>query len=155
MTAVRRAVAADAGPAAEVLLRARAEAAALGTIPPGVHPEDEVRAWFAGHALRACDVWVAREPGRELTAVMVLDGDWIDQLYVAPGMTGRGIGAALLAVARGARPSGLRLWCFASNTGARRFYERHGFAVVDATDGTGNEERAADLLLRWDPCTLH
>jgi glyoxylase I family protein len=37
-------------------------------------------------------------------------------------VTGHGIGSRLLAVAKRARPRGLRLWTFASNTGARRFY---------------------------------
>jgi ribosomal protein S18 acetylase RimI-like enzyme len=77
---------------------------------------------------------------------MVLDGDWVDQLYVDPELTGREIGSRLLAVAKRERPRGLRLWAFASNTGARRFYERHGFIEVDRTDGHRNEEGAPDIL---------
>ena len=52
----------------------------------------------------------------------------------------------LLAVAKRERPDGLRLWTFASNTGAQRFYERHGFVAVRRTDGRDNEERAPDVL---------
>jgi GNAT superfamily N-acetyltransferase len=74
---------------------------------------------------------------------------WVDQLYVEPALTGRGIGAALLAVAKRERPGGLRLRTFASNTGAQRFYERHGFAEVLRTDGRDNEERAPDVLYAW------
>lgn len=32
--------------------------------------------------------------------------------------------------------------------GARRFYERHGFVVVDATEGD-NEEGAPDVCYQW------
>ena len=64
----------------------------------------------------------------------------------SPDLTGRGIGADLLAVAKRERPDGLRLWTFASNTGAQRFYERHGFVAVRRTDGRDNEERAPDVL---------
>ena len=78
--------------------------------------------------------------------ILVLDGEWVDQLYVDPDLTGRGIGADLLAVAKRERPDGLRLWTFASNTGAQRFYERHGFIAVRRTDGRDNEERAPDIL---------
>src|SRR3954464_1878169 len=74
------------------------------------------------------------------------DARWVDQLYVAPAMTGRGIGAQLLSVAKRERPGELRLWTFASNTAAPRFYERHGFVEMDRTDGQDNEEPALDIL---------
>ena len=32
------------------------------------------------------------------------------------------------------------------NTGARRFYERHGFVEAGRTDGRGNEEGVPDVL---------
>ena len=79
----------------------------------------------------------------------MLDGDFVDQLYVEPGLTGRGIGSALLAVAKRERPQGLQLWAFQTNTGARRFYERHGFVEVRRTDGRDNEERAPDVLYAY------
>ena len=79
----------------------------------------------------------------------MLDDDWLDQLYVEPSVTGRGIGLALLDVAKRERPHGLWLWTFASNEGAQRFYERHGFAEVERTDGRRNEERAPDVLYAW------
>lgn len=56
----------------------------------------------------------------------------------------------LVALAKERRPAGLGLWVFASNTGAVRFYERHGFAVVGGTDGD-NEEGAPDLRMQWRP----
>ena len=65
-------------------------------------------------------------------------------------MTGRGIGAGLLNLAKRERPTGLRLRTFASNTGAQRFYERHGFVETRRTDGRDNEEGAPDILYVWD-----
>jgi len=54
-------------------------------------------------------------------------------------------------VAKRERPDGLRLWTFASNTGAQRFYERHGLRLVEETDGSRNEERTPDALYEWRP----
>lgn len=64
------------------------------------------------------------------------------------GLTGAGIGEVLLAQAKRLRPRGLQLWTFQSNTGARRFYERHGFVAVEQTDGD-NEEGAPDVRYEW------
>jgi GNAT superfamily N-acetyltransferase len=144
---IRRGGVGDARQAAEVWLRARKTA--IPTIPAPIHGDDEVRAWFASHVVREHELWVAeKEPGR-LAGFVALSDDWLEQLYVDPDRTGRGIGGRLLAVAQRERPAGLRLWTFASNTGAQRFYERHGFAEVRRTDGRDNEERAPDILYAW------
>ena len=73
---------------------------------------------------------------------------WIDQLYVLPKTQGQGVGTALLAVATSAWPE-LMLWTFQRNTGARRFYERHGFVAVEETDGSLNEEKEPDVRYCW------
>jgi GNAT superfamily N-acetyltransferase len=98
---------------------------------------------------RETEWWVAEDEAGTLLAVMVLDGPWLEQLYVEPGMTGRGIGGRLVDIAKRQRPDGLRLWTFVSNVGAQRFYERHGFVEVQRTDGQDNEERAPDILYVW------
>jgi putative acetyltransferase len=56
-----------------------------------------------------------------------IGGTHIDMFFVARDHTSRGVGAALLADVeqRGARG----LECFARNTVARRFYERHGWRL--------------------------
>ncbi len=54
-------------------------------------------------------------------------------------------------VAKRRRPEGFRLWVFQKNEGARRFYERHGFRLVELTDGSRNEEREPDALYEWTP----
>jgi GNAT superfamily N-acetyltransferase len=146
--AIRRGGARDARAAADLYLRAREAALRAGSIPAGVHDDDDMRGYFASHIVEACELWVAEHDGA-LAGILVLDGAFIDQLYVEPGLTGGGIGSALLAVAQRERPQGLRLWAFQSNTGARRFYERHGFVEVRWTDGRENEERAPDVLFAY------
>jgi GNAT superfamily N-acetyltransferase len=143
--ATRRGRRADARAAADLYLRAREAALRAGSIPAGVHDDDDVRGYFASHIVEDCELWIAEQDGA-LAGILVLDGEFVDQLYVEPGLTGRGIGSALLALAKRERPQGLRLWTFQSNTGARRFYERHGFVEVRRTDGRDNEERAPDVL---------
>ena len=144
----RRGTGADARDAADLWLRART--AALDTIPAPVHSDDEVRAWFGSHVVGETELWLAEDPTDKLAGILVLDGPWVDQLYVDPAMTGRGIGTALLNLAKRERRDGLRLWTFASNTPAQRFYERHGFVATRRTDGRDNEEGAPDILYVWN-----
>jgi GNAT superfamily N-acetyltransferase len=146
--AIRRGQAGDARAAADLYLRAREAGQRAGSIPAGTHDDDDVRGYFASHIVEDCELWVAEQDGA-LAGILVLDGEVVDQLYVEPGLTGRGVGSALLAVAKRERPQGLRLWTFQSNAGARRFYERHGFAEVRRTDGRDNEERAPDVLYAY------
>ena len=145
---IRRGTDADAGAAAELWLRARKRA--LG-IPPPVHDDDDVCNWFATHVITDTELWLAVDGTGTPVGILVLDGEWVDQLYVEPTMTGQGIGARLLTLAKRHRPEGLRLWTFASNVGAQRFYESHGFVEIERTDGRDNEERAPDILYTW-PC---
>jgi GNAT superfamily N-acetyltransferase len=146
--AIRRGGAHDARAAADLYLRAREAALRAGSMPAGVHDDDDVRGYFASHIVEDWELWVAEQDGA-LAGILVLDGDFVEQLYVEPGLTGRRIGSALLAVAKRERPRGLRLWAFQTNTGARRFYERHGFIEVRRTDGRDNEERAPDVLYAY------
>jgi GNAT superfamily N-acetyltransferase len=147
---LRPATPADAPRVAEILIRSRAVHLPFA---PMAHSPDEVRAWVAQMLVPAGGVLVAELDGEpRAMGVQAVDNGtgWIEQLYVEPGFTGLGLGAALLRRlladlrARGAHP--VRLWCFQANTGARRFYERHGFVAVDFTDGRGNEEGCPDVL---------
>lgn len=146
---VRRAGAQEAFEIAGVWLRSRA--ASVPEIPPPVHTDGEVRAWFQEVVLPKREVWVA-DDGEGIVAVLVLEDEWIDQLYVEPGHTGRGIGGQLMAIAKRQRPSALRLWTFEANVSARRFYERHGFVATDSTAGD-NEEGSPDVHYEWSPST--
>jgi GNAT superfamily N-acetyltransferase len=144
---LRRAVAGDAAAVADVMIRSRR--AALGSIPPAAHSEEEIRDWVRTFVLPEREVWLAAAGDGSILGVLVLDGDWVDQLYVAPAVTGMGLGSRLIEKAKSRRPDGLQLWTFVTNTGARRFYERHGFVVAELTDGSGNEEKAPDVRFVW------
>lgn len=143
----RRAGSGDAQTVADLLIRSRR--AAAGVIPAAVHSDDEVRAWIATVVIPEREVWLTEDADGRPLAVLVLDGGWVDQLYVEPALTGRGLGSRLIELAKSRRPAGLQLWTFAANTGARRFYLRHGFAEAETTDGSGNEERAPDVRFVW------
>lgn len=146
---VRRATSADAPPTAELYLRARRAGSANGAIPPPVHDDEDIRAWVTQVVIARLECWVAEHQPGTLVGMLVLDGDWIAQLYVDPDLTGAGIGAELIAVAKRERPDRLRLWTFVSNEGAQRFYLRHGFHEVERTDGSRNEEGVPDILYGW------
>jgi len=146
---IRRAAAADAHSARDLYLHARRAAAETGRIPPPAHPDDEVATWIRHVVIPKLECWLAQTPSEHVVGILVLKGDWIDQLYVDPNLTGRGIGAELLDLAKRERPHRLRLWTFVSNEGAQRFYERHGFMEVERTNGSRNEERAPDIQYVW------
>jgi GNAT superfamily N-acetyltransferase len=113
----------------------------------GLHTPDE-DVWFVrDHVLMASRVYGAMDDGTLIGFIAFREG-WIDQLYVLPEAQGRGVGTALLAVATSAWPD-LSLWTFQRNTGARRFYERHGFIAVETTDGNSNEEKEPDVRYHW------
>jgi chorismate mutase/ribosomal protein S18 acetylase RimI-like enzyme len=153
---VRRATADDAAPLATLYLAARASA--VPAIPPVVHAADDVHRWLAGRvASPEAEVWLAERddhpPGP--LGLLLLEGDWLQSLYVAPGHTSEGIGTLLLDLAKSLRPAGLGLYVFESNTRAQAFYARHGFAEVRRSDGSDNEEGAPDVELAWpDPASL-
>ncbi|MEU6160465.1 GNAT family N-acetyltransferase [Streptomyces sp. NPDC047130] len=144
---LRRAVAADAGPAAEVYLRSYD--AALPTVSRA-HGDDEVREWFREVVVPSRETWVA-ESGGETVGLMVLGDEELSQLYLHPDWRGRGLGDRFVALAKERRPGGLFLWAFQVNGPAARFYERHGFVARERTDGSGNEEREPDVRYAWSP----
>jgi GNAT superfamily N-acetyltransferase len=137
----------DARAVADVLIRSRR--ASVGSIPSPVHSDDEIREWIKAVVIPDREVWLAESDEGQALAMLVLDGNWIDQLYVDPIWTGMGLGSRLVELARSRRPAGLQLWTFVSNIGARRFYERHGFLAAETTDGSGNEEKEPDIRFVW------
>lgn len=136
----------DLDGAVEVYLTARH--AAVPAIPPLVHADHDVQSWFRDAVWPRHEVWIA-ETDHCVVGLLVLDGSEVDHLYVAPRHTGRGVGSALVTMAKSCRPGGLTLWVFESNVDARRFYRRHGFVEVERTDGSGNEEHSPDVRCAW------
>ncbi|HZX07591.1 GNAT family N-acetyltransferase [Kribbella sp.] len=136
----------DTAAAAEVWWRARH--ADGSQLPPAIHTAEQVAGWFADVLLPDGETWVALDEDR-IVAVLTLDGDDLDQLYVAPEAAGRGVGSVLVDLAKDLRPGGLALWTFQTNLRAQSFYRRHGFREVRRTDGSANEERAPDVRMVW------
>lgn len=126
---------------------------------PLAHSDEDVRWWVSNVLIASGGVTVAVAPQGKYSGGIVgmsavtrdADGGWgwIEQLYIAPGAVGRGIGSVLLERAKCELSSPIRLYTFQENAGARRFYERHGFVAVEFGDGTGNEEKCPDVLYEW------
>ncbi len=144
---LRRASAWDAALAADVYLASRKAAGDL--IPASVHDDEDVHRWMREVFLPNAEVWFAVEDGRVIGLLGLQGDDWLEQLYVVPEAQGLGVGSALMDLAKQLRPRGLQLWAFESNTPAHRFYEQHGFVVVETTDGATNEEHAPDRRYEW------
>jgi GNAT superfamily N-acetyltransferase len=113
-----------------------------------VHSDEETREWMRGQVLPKQSVWVAALR-HEIVGFAARDGAWLMHLYVKSGWTRHGIGQQLLdaviAEAKSKTPV-LRVATFQRNTGARRFYERNGFAAARLGDGQGNEEGEPDVV---------
>lgn len=150
----------DAPAVADLLIGVRQ---AFMPYAPLAHADDDVRAWVRSVLLPAGGVSVLAGPGPAPTtagaaptaasavlAVMATSDDgtcrWIDQMAVAPAWVARGLGSRLLAHALATLAPPVRLYTFQANTGARRFYERHGFVAIASSDGQHNEERCPDVL---------
>lgn len=118
------------------------------SMPPMVHDRPTTHRWMRGRLESGSTGWIAERDGVAV-GYLVLTDDWLDDLFLAPGETGHGVGSALLDVARSERPDGFCLWVFESNAGARRFYARNGLVELETTDGRTNEERAPDVRMAW------
>jgi chorismate mutase/GNAT superfamily N-acetyltransferase len=127
-----------------------ARVAAVPQMPPALHTNAEDRAWMARQLASADhEAWVAELPDGRIVGYALLTPTWLDHLFVDPDRCGTGIGSVLLDLVRSLRPDGFSLWVFESNTGARRFYARHGLVELERTDGSGNEEKAPDVRMAW------
>ena len=111
---------------------------------------ERLREHLAGDALVAL---LAGEPPVALALLTFRPTVWdpgpvamLEELYVRPALRGRGIGSTLLdAVVATAGAHGtmtLEVTTEEGSTGARRFYERHGFANAEP----GDDDR---LLYYW------
>lgn len=140
---LRLATPADAEPIATLFRASRG----LLTFLPDLHTAEEDRAYVEGNLLATERVTVA-ESGGSILGFMAETEGWINHLYIAPDALGQGIGTALLSDAQ-RRGNTLTLWCFRDNQRARTFYEKHGFVIVETTDGADNEARAPDIRYRW------
>lgn len=125
-------------------------ALAAMTYLPDLYTDAETRTFIRDVLLPNNEVWVAEKGGR-VVGFAGLGEDVLRHLWVEPEAQNRGVGTALLALAKERRPQGLWLSVFQKNTGARRFYERHGFTLAELTDGRDNEEHEPDARYEWRP----
>ncbi len=148
--ALRKASLSDAEIIADIYLASRKE---FVSFAPLIHSDVSIHEWVRNTLIPNSDVIVAEQTG-QIVGMMALSKQkgigWIDQLYLAPQATGQGIGTQLLMYAKTALGAPVRLHTFQENSGARRFYERHGFQVLEFSDGSGNEERCPDILYEWN-----
>lgn len=136
----------DAKRVADILIDSRATFMAYA---PSPRTGAEIRTWVAETLVPSGDVLVAERDGRVVAvmATAVESGvSWLTQMAVEPELAGQGIGSILLREALAVLPRPLRLYTFQVNLGARRFYERHGFKVLQLGDGSQNEENCPDVL---------
>ena len=113
----------------------------------GLHTSDEDRWFYRERMFGECTLWGAFERDG-MIGLIAFHEDWIEQLYVLPEAQGRGVGTELLEIAKRTSDR-LQLWTFQRNAQARRFYEARGFALVEQTDGAGNEEKEPDARYLW------
>ena len=123
-TTIRRATPADATQAAEVFVASRATMTYL----PKLHTDDETRA-FIRETVGEKETWIAEREGR-VVGFAVIDGGWLEHLYVHPSRFNSETGSKLFTQITGSHPQGFQLWVFQQNAGARRFYEAMGFVTA-------------------------
>lgn len=102
------------------------------------------RAEIGDHWLEVADTTVYELHGKVVGSLSLV-GNEVGGIFVDPGHQGRGIGRALMKHAESTRPF-LELTVFAANLGARRFYDRYGFELVD--EGTHEATGQPELRLR-------
>ena len=118
---------------------------------PTLHTPEEDAWWFSERLFAINEVWLeegVEGPEGRLAGYIAFRTDFIEHLFVRPESQGARVGVRLLQKAKESAAE-LSLWTFQKNTRARRFYEKHGFAVVTETDGRDNEEKLPDVLYRW------
>ncbi len=121
---------------------------ALGIEP--MHNAEAQKAYLLDVLLPNYSVLLALDNERPV-GLLVCDAEWVEQLYVAPGYQGQGIGSQLLAWAKSESCGHLQLRTFAHNQVARSFYQHHGFVAIGGD--SDNEEGLPDILYRWQTDT--
>ena len=110
------------------------------------HPIEEQRDYLFAKVAPHYTIKLAIGEGRIL-GFAAANRESIAQLYVRVGCQRRGIGARLLAWAKAQSDGSLWLYTFARNSGARAFYERHGFRI--AARGFEPHWQLDDLRYEW------
>ena len=119
---------------------------ALGVGAPLPNPVDDHLRYFDEHVLVETSVQLALRDGA-LVGFGAFTTEAVMQLYVHVDHLGQGIGTRLLDHAKAGSRGRLWLYTFVTNTTAQRFYERHGFEVVER--GFEPVMQLGDLRYEW------
>jgi ribosomal protein S18 acetylase RimI-like enzyme len=119
---------------------------AHGVGAPVPHPLEDHLRFFDEHLLTETTVHLALRDG-ELVGFGAFTPEAVMQLYVGVEHLGQGIGTRLLERAKSDSHGKLWLYTFVTNTNAQRFYERHGFDVVER--GFEPVMQLDDLRYEW------
>ena len=119
---------------------------ALGVGAPVPNPRDDHLRYFDEHVLTETSAHLALRDG-ELAGFGAFTPESVMQLYVHVDHLGQGIGTRLLELAKAGSGGRLWLYTFVTNTRAQRFYERHGFDVVER--GFEPVMQLGDLRYEW------
>lgn len=114
---------------------------------PNLHTPEEDLNFFQNVVFATQKIFVLLNP-EQIVGFIAFDDEWVHHLYLHPQAVGKGFGEKLLKIAKASSQT-LQLWAFQRNTRAIKFYEKHGFRIIQETDGAGNEEREPDVLMEW------
>lgn len=123
---VRPGLEADLAPVLEVQQAARD--ASGEAMPPPTGPED----W----RLDRDELWVAQDATGAVVGFVVLQGDFVHSVYVAPPAQRRGVGSLLLDLVKAMRPGGFSLYVYATNSPAQAFYAAHGLIGLEPLEAS-------------------
>jgi len=119
---------------------------AHGVGAPVPHPLEDHLRYFDDNVLTETTVHLALRDG-ELVGFSAFTPEAVMQLYVDVAHLRRGVGSRLLDLAKAGSGGRLWLYTFVTNTNAQRFYERHGFDVVER--GFEPVMQLGDLRYEW------
>ena len=113
---------------------------------PAPNSVEDHRRFFDEHMLTGTCVHLALRDGT-LVGFGAFTPDCVVQLYVHVDHLGQGIGTRLLDLAKANSSGKLWLHTFVTNQNAQRFYEHHGFDVMER--GFEPVMQLADLRYEW------
>jgi len=105
-----------------------------------------LRNWVVSEVLPAHKLRVAKV-SNEVVGVLASNSESVTALYIRPDHQHKGIGSALLALAKKDSAGSLCLFTFAKNTRARSFYAKHGF--IEVAFGFESHWQLEDVKLSW------
>ncbi|APG92096.1 hypothetical protein SAMCFNEI73_Ch2823 [Sinorhizobium americanum] len=117
---------------------------------PRIHAPEDVERHYRETLFANGTVIIAESQGEIAGFLALAEERFVSALYLDPSHRGAGIGAALLSEAKRRAKGELKLWTFAENARAQRFYQRQGFVPIRRTSGD-NEEGLPDILYLWRP----